>query len=204
MNYKSRTKEILSRALRFFKPVLLAGILIVALEVTGLISAVSFATQWALLQTGLRDADGEEVTEADTQFDYDFTIKDLEGNRIAFERFKGKVIFLNMWATWCGPCRAEMSGIQKLFEKVDKDKIVFVMLSIDKDSDIQKVADYLAKKEFTFQAYLPSGYLPDQLQVPSIPTTFIISPEGKIVKKEVGSMRYNTLQFQEFLEDLSH
>jgi thiol-disulfide isomerase/thioredoxin len=203
MNNKSRTKEILNRILRFLRPVLLAGLLIAGLQVTGLISAVSFATQWTLLQTGLRDADDEEVEDDATSFDFGFTIKDLEGNRIPFEQFKGKVIFLNMWATWCGPCRAEMPGIQKLYDKIDKDKIVFVMLSIDRDSDIKKVAAYMTDKAFTFEAYLPSGYLPDQLQVPSIPTTFIISPEGQIVKKEVGSMRYDTSKFQKFLEDLA-
>lgn len=202
MSYKSRTKEILSRIFDFAKPVLFAGLTIAVLQLTGLMGAVSYATQWTLLQTGIQDAD-EEVVEEATAFDYAFTIKDLEGNRVAVEDFKGKVIFLNMWATWCGPCRAEMPSIQKLYEKVDKEKIVFIMLSIDKDSDLQKVTNYMADKAFTFQAYLPSGSLPNQLRVPSIPTTFVISKDGKVVKKEVGSMRYDTSEFQKFLEDLS-
>ncbi len=202
MSYKSRTKALGRTIFSWIKPVLVAGILLLFLRVTGLIGAVSYATQWTLLQTGMRDAD-EVVDEAPAVFDYNFTIKDLEGNRVPFDSFKGKVIFLNMWATWCGPCRAEMPGIQSLYEKVDKEKVVFIMLSIDKDSDLTRVVDYLAAKSFTFGAFLPSGYLPEQLQVPSIPTTFIISPEGKVVKKEVGTMQYDTPEFREFLEGLS-
>jgi len=202
MSHKSRTKEILRRILGLVKPVLLAGITIYFLQVTGLIGAASFATQWTLLQVGLRDADEEEINE-DISFDYNFTLKDLVGNRVSVEDYRGKVIFLNMWATWCGPCRAEMPGIQKLYEAVDKDKIAFIMLSIDRDRDLPKVTKYIADQGFTFNAFLPSGTLPKLLQVPSIPTTFVISKDGKVVKKEVGSMRYDTRKFQEFLKELS-
>ncbi len=203
MNYKTRIKEIALRFYSFTKPFLLAGLLVVILQITGLIGAASFATHWTLLQTGLRDAE-PEITAEDTPFDYDFTIKDLDGNKIPFDQFKGKVVFLNLWATWCSPCRAEMPSIQSLYEKVDREKIVFVMLSIDRESDIKKVSDYLIAKEFTFQAYLPSGQLPSLLRVPSIPTTFIISKSGQVIKKEVGSTRYDTPKFQKFLEELSN
>ena len=202
MDYKSRTKSIAASVFGWLKPFLLAGVILVFLQVTGLISAVSHATQWTLLQTGLRDAD-EETDDDRPDFNYDFTIKDLEGNRVPFENFRGKVIFLNLWATWCGPCRAEMPGIQSLYEKADKENVVFIMLSLDRDEDQRKVIDYLKKKSFTFKAYLPSGYLPEQLQVPSIPTTFVISPDGKVMKKEVGSMQYDTPEFRKFLEKLA-
>ncbi len=139
MNYKTRTKEIALRLFSFARPFLLAGLLVFVLQVTGLISAVSFATQWTLLQTGLRDAE-PEITAEDTPFDYEFALKDLEGNKIPFDQFKGKVVFLNLWATWCGPCRAEMPSIQNLYEKVDKEKIVFVMLSLDREGDTKKVS----------------------------------------------------------------
>lgn len=195
MDIKSRTKSF---ALRIF----VAAAILVFIQVTGLVSTLSYGYEWTMLQSGLADADEETLDEAAT-FSYDFTIKDLEGNRIPFENFKGKVIFLNLWATWCGPCRAEMPGIQGLYDKADKDKVVFIMLSLDKDSDQAKVVSYLKNKSFTFSAFMPSGYLPDQLQVPSIPTTFIISPEGKVVKKEVGAVQYDTPDFLRFLEKLS-
>jgi thiol-disulfide isomerase/thioredoxin len=202
MNYKSHAKQMIFRIAGRSKRILLVVLIVAVLQVTGLMGATIQATQWVLLQTGLRDAN-EETSTSTTPFDYNFTIKDLQGKRIPFDQFKGKVVFLNLWATWCGPCRAEMPGIQELYENSDKEKVAFVMLSIDRDSDLPKVSDYMSKRGFTFQAYMPSGYLPDQLQVPSIPTTFVLSKEGLIVKKEVGSMQYNTPKFQKFLEDLS-
>lgn len=202
MNRKSRTRTRADWLINQIKPILTAAIVLAFLQFTGLISALSSATQWTLLQTGLRDADTEtEVVRTD--FDYDFTIKDLQGNRIPVETFKGKVIFLNLWATWCGPCRAEMPGIQSLYEKVDKEKVVFIMLSIDRDDDLNRVSKYIRDKAFTFVAYMPSGFLPDQLKVPSIPTTFIISPDGKVVKKEIGAQQYDTPEFEKLLEKLA-
>lgn len=135
-------------------------------------------------------------------FNYDFSIKDLNDHKIPFSEFKGKVIFLNIWATWCGPCRAEMQSIQGLYNQVDHQRIAFVMLSIDDDNSKKKVVDYIQKRNFTFTAYQPSGYLPSLLQVPEIPTTFIISPEGKVVRKEIGGMNYDTAKFRKYLESL--
>ena len=202
MNYKDYARKIIFHLFGLLKPIASALVIVALLQLTGLMSSVSYVAQWALLETGLKDADNNP-SENEEDFDYQFTIKDLAGNKVPFEKFKGKVLFLNLWATWCGPCRAEMDGIQNLYTKIDKEKITFIMLSLDKDSDHGKVVDYLQKKNFTFHAYMPSGYLPQQLRVPQIPTTFVISKDGKIVKKEIGSMQYDTPKFQKFLETLS-
>jgi len=202
MHLKEYIKIIVFRIFKAVKPLGLAIALIVVLQTTGLVSSVSYFGQWAVLQTGLKDASDEADTEEE-KFDYNFTIKDLTGKKINFEEFKGKVIFLNVWATWCGPCRAEMAGIQSLYTKMGKDKATFIMLSLDKDADTPKIIDYLKKKGFTFNAYQPSGYLTKQLSVPSIPTTFVISRDGMIVRKEVGAINYDTSKFRKFLEQLS-
>ncbi|MBX2916834.1 MAG: TlpA family protein disulfide reductase [Cyclobacteriaceae bacterium] len=181
------------------KPILSAILLIVILQATGLLSSVSVFTQRAAMQAGLLNATPDEDTAA-PDFNYNFTIKDLQGNKIPFEQFKGKVIFLNMWATWCGPCRAEMPGIQSLYDKVKSDSIVFVMLSWDQDRDKPKIEKYLEKNNFSFPVYQPSGYLPDHLQVPSIPTTFIISKAGKVIQKEVGTRNYDTRRMLQYLQ----
>ncbi len=195
MGNKGRTMWI------FAVRILLAVLLIAILKYTGATRTISQATQWTMLQVGARNAGVEPDPEA-PMFDYNFTIKDLEGQRVSFESFKGKVVFLNLWATWCGPCRAEMPGIQKLYDKVDHDKIVFVMLSLDPDEALEQVKKYLSARKFTFPAYMPSGNLSKQLNVPSIPTTFIISPQGKIERKEIGAMQYDTEDFKKFLEGL--
>lgn len=188
------------RLVEFLKPVLLTILVIALLQTTGLIGAVSFLTQSAALQSGLLNADSKELSNP-KEFDYNFTIKDLAGNKINFEQYKGKVIFINLWATWCGPCRAEMADIQKLYGRITNKNIAFVMLSIDEDKNKVKVESYIRNKAFTFPVFMPSGYLSEQLNVPSIPTTFVISKDGKIIMKEVGTKNYNTEKFKKFLEE---
>ncbi|MEQ8364955.1 MAG: TlpA disulfide reductase family protein [Cyclobacteriaceae bacterium] len=193
----------MNRIIKFLKPWAGAVLIVVALHFTGLLSSISFLAQSAILKTGLMNASAEMVKE-DINFNYDFQVKDLNGNRLDFTQFKNKVVFLNLWATWCGPCRAEMPTIQKLYEKMkDNPNVAFVMLSIDKDKDLPKVIRYLNDKDYTFNGYMPSGYLTEQLNVPSIPTTFVISKEGKILTKEVGTTNFNTTRFYKFLKEES-
>lgn len=185
MNRKSQTKATLARAASPVRRII-AVLLLLSLSVQ--------------VNNVLADT-ASEASRKD--FDYNFTIKDLEGNRIAMETLKGKVIFLNLWATWCGPCRWEMASIQALYEKVKNEKVVFIMLSIDTDENQKRVAAYMRDKRFTFKAYMPTGYLTEQLNVPSIPTTFIVSPDGKIARKEVGAQDFNTKSFENLLEKLA-
>jgi thiol-disulfide isomerase/thioredoxin len=187
-------KEILKMGLTFV-------ILLVVLNYTGLIGSISSATQSAVLKTGLLDAE-VDITRSEI-FNYDFMIKDLAGNKFSFDQYKGKVVFVNLWATWCGPCRAEMAGIQKLYSSIASDSIEFVMLSLDRDTDQEKVIKYVNTKGFTFPVYLPSGRLTQQLTVPSIPTTFVIGRDGRIAAKEVGTTNFNTDKFKKFLRQLN-
>ena len=193
---------MIGKLVQFIKPALLAIVIILMLQVGGLWGGVSFLGNTALMKTGMLDA-RPEPSRTSPVFDYNFSIKDLKGNKISFDQFKGKVIFLNLWATWCGPCRAEMPDIQELYGDLPKDSIVFVMLSIDRDSDKEKIVRYINGNGFTFPVYQPTGYLTKQLSVPSIPTTFIISKDGKIAMKEVGTTHFNTPKFKTFINDLA-
>jgi thiol-disulfide isomerase/thioredoxin len=166
---------------------------------SGALSGISVFAKTALLKTGLMDVDPEAST-YDEVFDYNFTIKDMAGNIVDMNRFKGKTIFINLWATWCGPCVAEMPSIQRLYEKTDKDKVVFILL--DWFEQPEKVSKFLTKKEFTFPAYLVNEDVPPQLNVSTIPTTFVISPDGRIVTKKTGTANYDTEKFRKFLETM--
>jgi thiol-disulfide isomerase/thioredoxin len=144
-----------------------------------------------------------EVNVSDAAFDYGFILKDLQGNKVDASKYKGKVVFLNMWATWCGPCRAEMASIEKLYTGLNKKNIEFIMLSLDRPGAEQNVKNYITTKQFTFPVFMPAASLTQQLNVPSIPTTFIIDKNGKIVAKEVGSTNYDTKEYKELLEGLA-
>jgi thiol-disulfide isomerase/thioredoxin len=183
------------------KPWCVAILFVMILRFTGALSGISFIAQSAIMKTGLMNFEPEENVTRDG-FDYNFSLKDLNGKTVDFSQFRGKVVFLNLWATWCGPCRVEMPSIQNLYNSLDHDQVVFVMLSIDAPENQSKVVKYIKDKEFNFPVYVPAGPLTRQLDVPSIPTTFIISKDGKIKSKKVGTANYDTDKFRKFLQDL--
>jgi len=192
---------MLLRVFQWLKPIVAAVVVIALLQATGLLSSVSGFAQTALLKTGINNASAESLRKPEP-FDYNFTVRAATGERIKFEQYKGKVIFLNLWATWCGPCRVEMPTIQSLYDKMDSTNIVFVMLSIDKDQDEPKISQYLNKYKYTFPVYRPSGYLTKQLDLDYIPTTLIIDKQGNIVSREVGATNFDTKKFKKYLESL--
>jgi thiol-disulfide isomerase/thioredoxin len=173
------------------------------LKVTGLGSEISYVTQTALLKAGVMDIEPENGVEKEQSFSYDFAVKDMEGKKVDMNDLKGKVIFLNLWATWCGPCRVEMPSIQNLYNSVDKDKVAFVMLSLDQEDQHPKIVKFIDDKDFTFPVYQPASPLPKLLRVTTIPTTFIISPDGKVKSKKTGMANYDTEEMRVFLKDLS-
>lgn len=173
------------------------------LKVTGIGSEISTLTQSTLLNAGVMDIEPENSAVREQSFNYDFAVKDLNGKKVDMKDLKGKVIFLNLWATWCGPCRVEMPSIQNLYNSVDKDKVVFVMLSLDQEDQHGKIAKFIDDKDFTFPVYLPASPLPNLLRVTTIPTTFIIGPDGKVKSKKVGMANYDTDEMKKFLKVLS-
>jgi thiol-disulfide isomerase/thioredoxin len=189
------------KALRFIKPVISVLVIVLILRYTGLLSGISYFAGSALMETGVMDINADK-NRAEKTFDYDFVIKDLDGKTIDMNDFKGKVVFINLWATWCGPCRVEMPSIQELYNQVDKEKVTFIMLSLDTDENQPKIVKYIADKEFSFPVYQAAGQLPKQLQVSSIPTTVVIGKDGKIKMKKVGTANYATEEFKHFLEEL--
>lgn len=194
--------EIVTRAWNSVKPWIIVVAVLVVLRYTGVLSGISVLTGRALMQTGVMDA-APKAPAVLRKFNYNFTVRDLNGTAVDVKKFQGKTIFLNVWATWCGPCRMEMPSIQKLYTQVDTAKAVFVMLSVDRPEDLDKVKRFVQEKDYTFPVYTPSSTLPNQLQVKIIPTTFVIGPDGKIESNESGAANYDTPEFRKFLDELS-
>lgn len=180
--------------MKFIRPVITIVFIVLILNYSGFLNSLSFI--------GSEQPESGEVS-IDKSFDYNFKLKDLNGNDVDMQAYKGKVIFLNMWATWCGPCREEMPSIHELYGKVDREKIAFIMLSLDTEENQHKVVKYLNDRGFSFPVYTVDEYLPKQLQVSTIPTTFVIGSDGKIKLKKVGTANYATTDFQEFLQGLA-
>lgn len=121
---------------------------------------------------------------------YDWTLEDLDGKPVSFETFRGRTVFLNVWATWCGPCRAEMPSIARLAADpaVAKLDVAFVCASTDDDAKIVK--GYLDGKDWPM-TFLRATRLPAPFLTEGIPATFIIDPSGKIVASEVGGAEWD-------------
>ena len=133
----------------------------------------------------------------------DFLLQDLQGNTVKFSSLRNKVIFLNIWATWCPPCVAEMPGIQSLYDKVKGNKnIAFVMLSVDQNG-MEKVKKFVAKKGYTFPVYLPASGVPAIFETRSIPATFILAKDGKVAVRHDGMANYDTKEVKEYMENLA-
>jgi len=141
--------------------------------------------------------------EADApQADYGFAVKDLQGNFKLVDTLKGKVIFLNIWATWCPPCRAEMPSIQKVYDKMKNRKdVAFLIMT---DEDLPTVQKFMKKNKYTFPVYLyKENSLPDVFRANAVPLTFIIAPDGKIAFKDSGAAKWDADEVFAFFDKLS-
>jgi thiol-disulfide isomerase/thioredoxin len=130
-----------------------------------------------------------------------FTLQTADEVTINASEFEGKTIFINFWATWCPPCVAEMPGIHELYKKLEyREDIVFLMISVDDEHE--KAIRFVQKKGFTFPIVFPTVGIPAVLRHQSIPATFVINREGKLVYKNEGMASYDSEKFTEFLKNL--
>lgn len=183
---------------------IIGGVLLL-LFATGLHTEVFGFLQRGILATGLMNPDVEQNSELamntpTTKADFNMKLIDSEGTPVALSDLKGKVIFFNIWATWCPPCIAEMPGINRLYNDVDQDEVAFVMLSVDQD--FQKAVEFRKKKGFDFEIYRLAGPMPAMYATNSIPTTYVIDAEGNLALTHLGMGQFDTKDFKEFLEGL--
>jgi thiol-disulfide isomerase/thioredoxin len=116
-----------------------------------------------------------------------WTVKTLDGQDFAMESVKGSVVFLNFWATWCGPCVQEMPSIQALYDQM-RDDIAVLCIS---DEDAETVQAFVAEKGYTFPIYLIEGERPEDFQTWGIPASFILTREGKMAFRHTGSAQWD-------------
>lgn len=183
----------------------------ITLYATGMHTEVIGFAQRGLLATGimnpsvkgLAQARSNETematTSALTPADFNLNLIDEDGNTTSLEELKGKVVFLNMWATWCPPCIAEMPAINKLYKEMGHE-VVFVMLSRDEDFETAKA--FNKRKGFDLPIYTQGSNLPEMYQSSTIPTTYIIDADGDLALTHEGMANYNTKEFKSFLNSL--
>ena len=154
-----------------------------------------------LMEIGLFKPDvNEKAKEANSDLSA-IKFKDVNGNIVSLADLKGKIIFLNFWATWCPPCLAEMPSINKFYEQYKNDNEV-VFLMIDADGDFEKAQAYLNKKEYKFKVYTFASDLPKNIFAGSLPTTIVFDKQGRIAMNGVGAANYASDKFLTFIKQL--
>ncbi len=115
-------------------------------------------------------------------------LKDVDGKTVSSDQFKGKVIVVDFWATWCGPCRVEIPGYIELQKKYGKDGLVIIGMSCDQDKKAaQKVKDFIQKNGMNYPVVMADEDVQAAFGgMDAIPTTFIIDRAGNIRERKVG------------------
>ena len=127
-----------------------------------------------------------------------FSIQDATGKKIDLQSLKGKKVLVNLWAAWCPPCKAEMPSIAALYDKMDKEKTVFVLLSLDEN--FQSSVDFMKKNKFDLPVYFPAQQLPALFNTGGIPATFIFNEAGELIKQHSGADNYDTNEYLQLLK----
>src|SRR5690606_16817501 len=115
-----------------------------------------------------------------------FQLQTIDGEPVSLERYRGQVVLLNFWATWCPPCRVEMPGFQRVYE--DRRDEGFVVLGISTDRAGEGVVrDFLAERGLTFPVAMATGQVVQDFGgVQALPTSFLIDREGRIRQEVKG------------------
>ena len=117
----------------------------------------------------------------------DFKLKDLNGKEVSLSDFKGKRVFLNFWASWCPPCKAEMPEMEDLYKETkDSDLVILAVNLGENKSTVEK---FIKDNNYTFPVLLDNNNeAAVNYRVVSIPTSFFIDKDGTIVDKHIGSI----------------
>ncbi|WP_455222502.1 TlpA family protein disulfide reductase [Kaarinaea lacus] len=110
------------------------------------------------------------------------SVKDLKGKDSTLSIATGKVLVLNVWATWCGPCRHEMPSLDRLSQKLDNDNFLVVGLSVDTDDHV--VREFLIERKVSFANYMdPTMAVANEVfGIRAFPSTFVFAPDGRLLE----------------------
>lgn len=200
MSLKDRLKKYWEEQKRKSAFAKITDILFVLLVVFLLIPSTrkeirTFVSRVTMIQPHAKEKETYIQLEPD---DLGWKIKAFNGDVFQLGDLSGNVIFLNFWATWCPPCRAEMPAIQELYQQF-QDEVVFVLISNEKPETIQ---NYFTKEGYQLPVYFPKSTVPDKLLSNTIPATYVISRSGEIVLEKKGAARWNGDRFKQLLQTL--
>lgn len=144
---------------------------------------------------------GVGTTEAQVSTTANLSFTDKDGETVYLSSLKGKVVFINFWATWCPPCIQEMPTINELKGKYkDNDDIVFLM--VDVDNNMEKSTAFMEKNKYDLPVYVTASNIPSNYLGSSIPTTVILDKSGDMIARIEGGRDYTSPEIIKVVNEL--
>jgi thiol-disulfide isomerase/thioredoxin len=178
--------KITKKAITNIAFVVLIGLMIYPNTRTFFIRMISFAPS-------IEEVDNRKGVAYDNWF-----LTGLNTSPKGVNELDGKVVFVNLWATWCPPCIAEMPSMKKLYEDY-KDKVVFLFITRE---NWEVVSRFYMRRGYDFPTYNSNNGMPQELFSKSIPATYIIDTQGKIVINKKGAANWNSDRVRKTLDEL--
>lgn len=120
----------------------------------------------------------------------DFTLRNLDGKEVSLKDYRGKIVLINFWATWCEYCDKEMPDLQKL----DKENDDLVVLAVDVMEDEEKVKNYIKKGGYDFEVVLDEeGDVAKNYLISAFPTSYFVDKDGTLIGSVPGMMEYSQM-----------
>ena len=133
----------------------------------------------------------------------DFLLPDLNDKQLRLSDYRGKVVFLNFWATWCKPCREEMPSMEVLFKNFEKDGLVILAVSIDRVTTKKEIPPFVKGLNLTFPVLVDSwGQTDKRYKLMGVPETYIIDQQGILREKIIGPRDWTRLDNLKMLTQL--
>ena len=114
-----------------------------------------------------------------------FTAKMIDGEKVTLSSLKGKVVVLDFWATWCGPCVQALPGVIETVNAYSKDEVAF--LALNQEEGAETVRQFMSARNLEFPVALDSGAIGKQFSLESLPLTILIDPQGKVAFVKIGA-----------------
>ena len=133
----------------------------------------------------------------------DFQLPDLNEKQLRLSDYRGKVVFLNFWATWCKPCREEMPSMEVLYKNFEKDGLVILAVSIDRVTTKKEIPPFVKGLNLTFPVLVDSwGQTDKRYKLMGVPETYIIDQQGVLREKVIGPRDWTRLDNLKVLTQL--
>lgn len=178
----------------FFDALFVVLILLLLIPATRKETA-AFFIRWTSFPASSLDNDEQYFVSDQTK---QWELYRLDGERISFQELNEKPVFLNIWATWCPPCIAELPSIEALYDQYGEE-VSFILVS---NEDPEKVIAFAAKHGYESLPFYYSNYSPVDFSTQSIPATFVLSKEGKVMIEKKGAARWNSDKTKKLLDEL--